>query len=84
MLQDVGGQYHYYISNSLTLVHVKTIITTLPGCVTTMVCMLEHCRLAQNAEHRTCVNRTGSEYSINFQKCCMQQTAHAQFPPDFE
>ena len=25
-----GGQYHYFISNSLTLVHVKT---TLPGCV---------------------------------------------------
>ena len=72
-----GSQYHYFISNSLTLVlvHLKT---TLPGCVTTMICTQEHHRLAQHTERRTLVNRTGPEYS---RKCCVQQTAHAQFPP---
>ena len=33
-LHHAGGQYHSYIGNSLTLIHVKT---TLPGCVTTMI-----------------------------------------------
>ena len=43
-----------------------------------MICTQEHHRLAQHAERRTRVNRTGPEYS---RKCCVQQTAHAQFSP---
>ena len=36
---------------------------------------------AQHAERQTRVNRTGPEYSINYRKCCVQQTANAQFSP---
>ena len=50
------------VTTLITHVHVKT---TLPGCVTTMICTLEHRRLAQHAERRTHVNRTGSEYSLH-------------------
>ena len=66
-----GGQYHYFISNSLTLVHVKTIITTLPDCVTTMICTQEHHRLARHAERRT---------RVNAEMLCAGNSACAVFP----
>ena len=68
---------HLYMSKQL-LQHLGLGLGLVPGCVTTMICTQEHHRLAQHAERQTRVNRTGPEYS---RKCCVQQTAHAQFFP---
>ena len=96
---EAGSEYHYYISNSLTLVHVKTIITTLPalrylsepckhprieGISCTPLAIRLHSRTPSSCSAHWLSNTCKSYWpwnSINYRKCCLQQTVHAQFSP---